>query len=671
MALLGAIGRGAGGAIAGGAKAAAGAAALGTGAFLRQAASPIPGGTAAMTAGLGIVGAVGSGAMSGFRRGGKGGAGGADGSGAGGGVEVLTQGIQKLIQVNERGFAEVTAIKNILTDMRDKAYEDAREGLKPSGDIGDELELAAANDNEASEASGKKFPLGLKLGLAGLVAIGGFIAGLVKGIRTDIGKIFGRIKTFFGKTGPIGKALTDLRAWFRETKIYKGIKDIFGKGGVVSNKIQAIKDAFKNAKGGIAAKIGEIFGKNGSMATRLATFKASVSGFMGNAMAGLKDSKLGKLIGGGVEKVKGFGARATRGAIGVFTTGMEKIKSMLQGIKDIGSKVINFVKTNPLMSKIGSIAKGFGQLLGRIFAPIIAIWSLFEGGKEGIKQYGKEAEAGDSDMYTKVIAGLAGFAGGIVGFLVGGLLDLGVSVGAWIAGKLGFDGVKDKMQGFLDEHDGFTGLIKSVFMAVASIPIAIWKWIKGALGFSDAESEEGKAGAGFVEKFKSTLASVWQAMSDLIPNMDDIPLLAAKISGQIEAFFGEQLVEIGNFMNSGIFGDNKLGNYFIKKGNQLITGGQASQAAAVSAIASNRESRVQANLSTAGSQIAGAEGGAMTPEGGFGAGTTVNNVNNNSYGQGGSGEPYFATVAAPRDSYAKRDYDPFAKRKAAEGFLGT
>ena len=49
----GAVGRGAVGGIAGGAKAAAGAAALGTGAFLRQAASPIPGGAAAMTAALG------------------------------------------------------------------------------------------------------------------------------------------------------------------------------------------------------------------------------------------------------------------------------------------------------------------------------------------------------------------------------------------------------------------------------------------------------------------------------------------------------------------------------------------------------------------------------------------------------------------------------------------
>ena len=119
MALLGNIGRAGVGAAAGGAKAIGGAAALGTGAFLRQAASPIPGGTAAMTAGLGIVGAVGSGAMSGFRRGGKGGAGGADGSGAGGGVEVLTQGIQKLIQVNERGFADADIYPYLAPDLKD------------------------------------------------------------------------------------------------------------------------------------------------------------------------------------------------------------------------------------------------------------------------------------------------------------------------------------------------------------------------------------------------------------------------------------------------------------------------------------------------------------------------------------------------------------------------
>ena len=663
MALMGAIGRGAGalgrgavGGIAGGAKAAAGAAALGTGAFLRQAASPIPGGAAAMTAGLGIVGAVGGGAMGAFRRGGKGGAGGADGGGAGsGGAEVLAQGITKLLEVNQKGFSDVAAIKNILIDMREKAYEDARDSLKPSGDMGDGLELAAANDNEKEGGGGKKMPLGLKIGIA-LTAIRGFIAGLVKGIRTDIGKIFGRIKAFFGPTGAIGTALTNLKAWFKETKIYKGIKDIFGKGGVVSNKIQAIKDAFKNAKGGIATKIGEIFGKNGSMATRLATFKASVSGFMTNAMAGIKDSKLGKLVGGGIEKAKAFGGKVKGGAIEMFTKGMNKIKGILQGVKDIGAKVIDFVTKNPLMNKIGSIAKGFGQLLGRIFAPIIAIWSLFEGGKEGVKQYGKEAEAADSDMFTKVIAGLYGFAGGIVGFLVGGLLDLGVSVGAWIAGKLGFDGVKDKMQGFLDEHGGFTGIIKQAFMWVANIPISIWKWLKGLIGLGDAESEAGKSGASFVDKFKTLLGGMFEKIGGLIPDFSDIGKIAMSVLDKVKVWFGDKLIGMGEYFNSTwTLRQTGVGDWLIKTGTSMKTGAQARLDAA---------SEVQADVATASGQVAAAEGGAMVPEGGFGAGTTVNNVNNNSYGQGGSGEPNFATVAAPRDSYAKRDYDPFAKRKA-------
>ena len=113
MSVPGRVGRG----VVAGGKFGLGAAALGTGAFLRQAASPIPGGNAAMTAGLGLAGAMG-GAAFGVGGGGKGaaGAGGKGGDKVGGamigGLEKLQAGINKLIEINTRGFSDVGIIKH-------------------------------------------------------------------------------------------------------------------------------------------------------------------------------------------------------------------------------------------------------------------------------------------------------------------------------------------------------------------------------------------------------------------------------------------------------------------------------------------------------------------------------------------------------------------------------
>ena len=125
-----ALGKALGGAATGGLKAAGGAAALGTGAFLRQAASPIPGGAAAMTAMMGITGAMASGAMKGF-----GGGNGKDPAAKQQSIgneklEELRTGIHSLIKINTEGFKDVRVMRGYMEDMRKLAYEEARNRLK-------------------------------------------------------------------------------------------------------------------------------------------------------------------------------------------------------------------------------------------------------------------------------------------------------------------------------------------------------------------------------------------------------------------------------------------------------------------------------------------------------------------------------------------------------------
>jgi hypothetical protein len=682
----GMLGRAAGRGIKSGAKYAAGAAALGTGALLRQAASPIPGGTATMTAGLGLAGAMGSAAYGkGFGGGKKDKEGGAGAGGAiKGGMEKIGEGLKNLVEPLEVIKANTNTIKDILLEMRNKAYEDAIKNLKKVQ--GPPTAALAAQVANSTSGPGKdptqKMGTGMKLLLAGLALSvarrlkslmkffgrNGAIANGLRGLKTFItdSKVFKNFKTFFGKGGGLSTRLNGLKLAITESKAFTGLKNIFGKGGTIATKLKNIKDGFALVKGGLVTKFTNMFGKGGTIATRLSNLKAAALGGGGQPGVLTKVADGAKnLIKGGADKVKGFAKAAKGGAIDIFTKGMNKIKGILQGVKDIGSKIIKFVTANPLFSKIGAIAKTFGALLGRIFTPILVLWSLFEGvmgAKDSVEEEGKKA---DSDMLTKIYAGIGGFVGGIVGFLIGGILDLGVSIGAWIAGKLGFTETKAMMQGFLKEKGGFTGLIKSLFTALYSIPIAIWNWMKGLLGFGEAESDAGKAGAGFVDKFKSTLMEAFQKISDLIPNMDDIPALAAGIMGKIQAWFGKQLVSIGEWF-SGMWmpGAGSIGDFFKSRGESMISGGNAMISAGEKKMAANKAARIEADTGTAQGNAAATSQSVMTE--GFGGGTSVTNVNNNSYGGGSDSDGFsIAPVPAARESFNRKD-----RYAVARGNLG-
>jgi len=223
-----------GGSVLAGGKAAAGAAALGTGAFLRQAASPIPGGTAAMTAGLGIVGAMGSGLFGGG--GGGKAAGKSNGTGGGtgavtGGLEKLQEGINKLIEINKAGFSDVKIIKHELVKMRELAYEEARKSLKkiqkPS--IGGAGGLAAAIGNKKTDSTGFNFlpflPL-LALPFIGPIVkffeeFGNIFKNSFERLKVGMTKWHNSIKEYFKPKGTFSKMLDDLKKFGKENKFGK------------------------------------------------------------------------------------------------------------------------------------------------------------------------------------------------------------------------------------------------------------------------------------------------------------------------------------------------------------------------------------------------------------------------------------------------------------------
>ena len=121
---LGGAALGAGKAVALGA---GGAAAMG----LRQVASAVPGGAAAVTAGMGGLGMIGAGAMKGFR-GGGGAGGGKDGGGAAisGSFDKLVDGQSDMLTVLKEIKLDTGSITAAMEEMKNLAYEDARSKLK-------------------------------------------------------------------------------------------------------------------------------------------------------------------------------------------------------------------------------------------------------------------------------------------------------------------------------------------------------------------------------------------------------------------------------------------------------------------------------------------------------------------------------------------------------------
>tara|TARA_B100001094_G_scaffold50444_1_gene46045 strand:- start:13671 stop:15383 length:1713 start_codon:yes stop_codon:yes gene_type:complete len=207
--------------------------------------------------------------------------------------------------------------------------------------------------------------------------------------------------------------------------------------------------------GGALGKIGDLFRKGGRF------------------------SKIGEIFTKVSNFFKGFGSKLTP----LFKKGstLSKIAPLFKKIGDFfktfGSKVGNLFKAGGSVAKAGGIfSKVFGVIgklggvLGRVFAPLGVILGAFAGIFDAVKAVqGEEGGLGD-----KVIAGITGFFQGFIGFAIGGLLDLGKDLLAWLLGVFGvpdekLEGMKEfSVTDFLKDtigniFEGIKAFFKSAF----------------------------------------------------------------------------------------------------------------------------------------------------------------------------------------------------------------
>lgn len=150
---------------------------------------------------------------------------------------------------------------------------------------------------------------------------------------------------------------------------------------------------------------------------------------------------------------------------GVIAKGFEKMKTFF-------SKLRNFFR--PLVKIFGNIFKFMTPILGaagRVMAVlnpigliIVGIMAAFETIKGFLEGF---AEGG-------ILGGLYGAVEGLIDFIVYAPLNLIKDIIAWIAGMLGFDGVKDKLNSFDFSFDGFVDMIFGFLTGIKD-------WVMGGL----------------------------------------------------------------------------------------------------------------------------------------------------------------------------------------------
>jgi hypothetical protein len=216
---------------------------------------------------------------------------------------------------------------------------------------------------------------------------------------------------------------------------------------------------------------------------------------------GVDGKKLGNAFErGGKGKSSKIGLGAGFGT-GFFKTITSKIGKILSPLIRAGAAVSNWLASGVgkgLMASIKALGQSpFVKLLGKILWPVTLIFSMFEGFKAG----SEEAEKEGSKWYTVLAEG----AGGVLGYIFGGLLDLVKNGAVWLISK-GFGLETDENGKIIGDSPGATalGIIKEfsfaklirkliampfhfisnvfdivgeLFTAISNGPTAVWDWI--------------------------------------------------------------------------------------------------------------------------------------------------------------------------------------------------
>ena len=150
----------------------------------------------------------------------------------------------------------------------------------------------------------------------------------------------------------------------------------------------------------------------------------------------------------------------------------------------IGTSLFNFFKVlKPVqtvfntLGVIGNAFRGVGQVLGRFFVFVTAIWGAVTGFRDGFKKYE------DGSLLTNIFSGIMGAISGVLKAIYGFPLDFVKSILSWVAGFFGFEKVQSALDSF-----SFSEIIGNVFNFLTETIVGFFS------SMSDAIQDIGFAG---------------------------------------------------------------------------------------------------------------------------------------------------------------------------------
>jgi len=306
-------------------------------------------------------------------------------------------------------------------------------------------------------------------------------------------------------------------------------------GGLVIGQIKAAEALFKALGPDLSKLKSSLKSRVASIGTSIKAFITTIKTFfvdIGARISALaKENALFKALTNVGERIKALAKP--------FVDATKTIKGMLSGPAGQISK---------MFSSIGGYLKTFGAtvakvagVVGKIFAPLVIIMTLFDTIKGAIDGY---AEGG-------ILGGLEGAINGFFTSLITKPLDLVKDAVAWVAGKLGFDESAAAISGFsftesftkitgalfdvigdtvdsLISYFGFDeGQIPSVVDLIGSIVAAPYDLLKSAvssiLSLLGAEDEAAALDSfSFKELFQSVYNGIWDFITATFDYVKDI-----------------------------------------------------------------------------------------------------------------------------------------------------
>lgn len=236
---------------------------------------------------------------------------------------------------------------------------------------------------------------------------------------------------------------------------------------------------------------------------------------------------------------------------GALAKGFAKIGNFFKSIGSFFGRVFKIFGTIfGFFKNVVTIAGKVAGVVSKIFFPLLVLLGLFETIKGFITGFVET----EGSLFDKILGGLQGAITGLLDFLIAAPANLVKNIIGWIAGALGFEGVKEKLESF---DFSFGGIVSAVFdvlkfvngiaLKILKFPIALAAGIAGGIkallpgGLSPKE--------GFMKGFNAVMGGGDEPKA---PNLNEAEADAAKTTEGADKAEADATKEVESTIDVGV-----------------------------------------------------------------------------------------------------------------------